>query len=128
MYRNDNLTNSPSSNGKIFSPVRKLSQVFSRLFRRSSESGMKRNLIRFETEEDENIYPLEEQSVTSSKSSRSTRRRHTGKSCHLMNSTLFFIFDFHSELLTVNFLLPPDVITMDNTKQMSIIETEEDID
>ena len=77
MYKNENLTNS-SSNGKMFSPVRKLSQVFSRLFRRSSESGVKRNLIRFDNEEDENIYPLEEQSVASSKSSRSTRRRHTG--------------------------------------------------
>lgn len=79
MYKIDSSSRSNTHNGKIFSPVRKLSQVFSRLFRRSSESGVKRNLIRFENEEEETVCPLDEPSVASSRSNRSTRRRHTGK-------------------------------------------------
>jgi hypothetical protein len=111
MIKNEANSGSPfSSSVKIFSPVRKLSQVFSRIFRRTSESGIfclflikfiltclifllyfktkgvKRNLIRFESEENEIIYPLEEQSKESSKSSRSARRRHTGK---LINKQIF---------------------------------------
>jgi len=89
MIKSDRNSGSPfSSNSKIFSPVRKLSQVFSRIFRRTSESGIKRNLIRFESEENEVIYPLEEQSIESSKSSRSTRRRHTGTLIKLINKKI----------------------------------------
>lgn len=119
---NVNQSNS-FSNSPIISPVRKISQAFARLLsiRRNSESAVKRNLIRFDSEEEEQMI-AKDQLNSALKSPRNNHRRHT-------------------ELLNVNFLLPPTTTSPSSSRNASlasassrkssntsVVDVDEDID
>lgn len=66
-----------SAGSSKITPVRRLSRAFARLlsFRRNSESAIKKNIIRFESDDE----AQDDQSQLAARVSRNSQRRHTGK-------------------------------------------------